>query len=312
MAFRKIAVAGLELAAHANRRGAGLSLAFGGPLWRRFADWLRGGPPAVATPAAPSTSPVADAREGQEASDATPAAALQRQIAETTWYHTIDLGHGAVTPGQFDHQPLLHHYRLPESVAGLRVLDVAAFDGFWAFEFERRGAAEVVALDLDKPVQLDFPPRILATATAQDHEKKFGRGFEIASAALGSRVRRVTCSVYDLTPERYGLFDVVHAGDFLIHLNSPVKALQNIASVCRGYALISEVYSPELDRPGAGLLMEYRGGAQDVSWWKFSLETLEQMVLDAGFSRVERLARFRYGPRGRPQNMHHVVFKAFK
>lgn len=301
MAFRKIAIAGLELAAHANRRGAGLSLAFGGPLWRRFAQWLRGSSP-IPAPAPPESGATPDC----------PAGGLAGEIAQTTWYHTIDLGGGLRTPGQFDHQPLLHHYRLPDSVAGLRVLDVATFDGFWAFEFERRGASEVVALDLDKPVQLDFPPKLLATATAQDHDKKFGRGFEIASAALGSRVRRVTCSVYDLGPHRYGVFDVVHAGDFLIHLHSPVRALQNIASVCSGYALISDVYSPELDRPGAGLLMEYRGGSQDVSWWKFSLETLEQMILDAGFSRVERLARFRYGPRGAPQNMHHVVFKAIK
>ena len=203
-------------------------------------------------------------------------------------------------------------YRLPESVAGLRVLDVATFDGFWAFEFERRGAREVLALDLDKPVELDFPPKRLAQATAQDREKKFGRGFEIAKSALQSRVERVTCSVYDLDCGRFGMFDIVHAGDFLVHLHSPVRALQNIAAVCSGHAIISEVYSPDLDRPGADRLIEYRGGAQDVTWWRFSLAALEQMVLDAGFSRVEILARFKYGPRGRPRTMHHVVMRAFK
>jgi tRNA (mo5U34)-methyltransferase len=203
-------------------------------------------------------------------------------------------------------------YRLPESVAGLRVLDVATFDGFWAFEFERRGAGEVLALDLDKPVELDFPPKLLAQATAQDREKKFGRGFEIAKSALQSRVQRVTCSVYDLDCSKFGMFDIVHTGDFLVHLHSPVRALQNIAAVCRGHAIISEVYSPDLDRPGADRLIEYRGGAQDVSWWRFSLAALEQMVLDAGFSRVETLARFKYGPRGRPRTMNHVVLRAFK
>ena len=105
---------------------------------------------------------------------------------------------------------------------------------------------------------------------------------------------------------------MVHAGDFLIHLNSPVRALQRIASVCKGYALISDVVFPELDRPGSGALMEYMGGSSDVTWWKFSLAALERMVLDAGFARVETLATFKYGPRSMTQALTHVVFKAWK
>ena len=37
--------------------------------------------------------------------------------------------------------------------------DVAAFDGFWSFEFERRGAAEVVALGIATPREVDLPFR---------------------------------------------------------------------------------------------------------------------------------------------------------
>ena len=47
---------------------------------------------------------------------------------------------GVVTPGLFDHRPLVPQYGLPESLSGKRALDVATFDGFWAFELERRGA----------------------------------------------------------------------------------------------------------------------------------------------------------------------------
>jgi hypothetical protein len=34
------------------------------------------------------------------------------------------------------------------------------------------------------------------------------------------------------------------------------------------------------------------------------------MIDDAGFARVEEIARFRYGPRGAPATMWHAVFRA--
>ena len=49
--------------------------------------------------------------------------------------------------GWFDLRPFVADYHLPERMDGMRVLDVGTWDGFWAFEFERRGA-EVVGLDI--------------------------------------------------------------------------------------------------------------------------------------------------------------------
>ena len=45
------------------------------------------------------------------------------------WYHTIELPGGVVTPGVYDHRPLLPHYGIPDDLTGKRVLDVATFDG---------------------------------------------------------------------------------------------------------------------------------------------------------------------------------------
>src|SRR4051812_2971451 len=41
---------------------------------------------------------------------------------------------------------------IPQDLTGARVLDVGAFDGFYAFLAERRGAARVVAVDNDQYV----------------------------------------------------------------------------------------------------------------------------------------------------------------
>src|SRR5437764_13176122 len=64
-----------------------------------------------------------------------------------SWYHTIEVAPGVVTPGAFDLRPIVDELPWPD-VRGRRCLDVGTYDGFLAFELERRGAAEVVAVDL--------------------------------------------------------------------------------------------------------------------------------------------------------------------
>lgn len=315
MATRKVVIGGLMASLNADAKGASLNIALGGSLWKRIFRLLKGKRDTEDL----SASGVVGSTTGTGSVSGQPAATgmdeiqdLSKQVASTYWYHTFDFGNGIKTPGQFDHAPILHCYKLPESLAGKRVLDVATFDGFWAFEFEKRGASEVVALDVAKPSDCDFPPQRRASATGEEMAATFGKGFAIAHEQFNSRVQRVFCNVYDLTPEVAGTFDIVHTGDFLVHLNSPVKALQRIAGVVTGYALISEVYFPALDALGFRHYAEYLGGQEDVTWWKLGKNTLKQMVLDAGFSRVEEVADFSYGPTGMPNTMHHVVLKAIK
>lgn len=237
---------------------------------------------------------------------------LARQVAAIEWYHTIELAPGIVTQGVMDHRPLLDLYRLPERLDGMRVLDVASFDGFWAFEFERRGAAEVVAIDVPSFGDVDLPPRRRAMHTPEELAVPMGQGFEVARAALGSKVRRERVNVYDLSPEKLGTFDLVHIGDVLLHLRDPLKALWNVRRMTRkgGTALVSDVFNPDLDRHEETPLMEYHRGRGDTVWWRFGANALRGMLEDAGFDRVEELARFRYGGRDRPVVMWHVVFRA--
>ncbi len=72
---------------------------------------------------------------------------LKSKVEALRWYHTIDLGRGIVTNG-IDNTPLrLARLDLPSSFAGRSVLDIGAWDGFFSFEAERRGASRVVATD---------------------------------------------------------------------------------------------------------------------------------------------------------------------
>ena len=307
MAGGRIGIAGFEISATANRAGAAVTASVHNVVWRRFHSLLRSllikragvprGQRSVSSEIAQDATP-----EQQE---------LLRRIKGIEWYHSIDLGHGMVTPGEFDHRPLLDRYCLPERLDGLRVLDVGTWDGFWAFEFERRGAAEVVATDIARRSDVDLPVTLRAGLTAEQLAIPTGRGFAVASEILGSKVRRETVSIYDLSPETVGTFDVVHLGDILLHLKNPIGALECIHSVTKGYALISEVFVPDVDRLGGGRLVEYCGGGWLPHWWKIGFNALESMIRDTGFTEVECLAKFRYGlATERGALLNHAVFKA--
>jgi tRNA (mo5U34)-methyltransferase len=210
-------------------------------------------------------------------------ATLADEVARYGWYHTLDLGGGVVTEGMFDHRPVLHRYLVPDDLSGQRCLDVATMDGFWAFEMERRGAVEVVALDLEDPEQLDWPASLRdGTVKTLDIEK--GLRFDLAKRALDSRVQRVLRSVYDLDTD-LGLFDFVFCGDLLVHLKDPITAVENIRKVCRGSATIANPttrYRFARRRPVAQL-----DGIDYFQWWALSDEALVRMMHAAGFSRVE-------------------------
>jgi tRNA (mo5U34)-methyltransferase len=204
------------------------------------------------------------------------------------WYHTVELPDGTTTPGWFDLRDQVRHYRLPDDLSGLRCLDVGTWDGFWAFEMERRGAAEVVAIDLDHEADLDWPPRRRPAAPAGGR----GEGFAELRARLGSSVERVELSVYDATPERLGSFDLVFCGSVLIHLRDQLLALERIASVCRGRFVSAEEY----DRLTSLLpvaLNRWRGDDPSaVVFWRPNLRAWRRMLWSAGFERVERVGRF--------------------
>src|SRR5947209_1721740 len=208
---------------------------------------------------------------------------LAERAGQIRWYHTIELAPGIVTDGLFDLRPWVSRYGLPERLDGLRVLDVGSWDGFWAFEMERRGAAEVMALDVDDEAQLDWPPR-RRPATYPGLLR--GDGFRLAKEALGSRVERVVCNLYDADPAELGTFDVVMCGMVIIHLRDQLLALERIARLCRGTFISTEEY----DRL-TGLLpfsvARYRADRDSsVVFWQPSARTCRRMLRTAVFDEV--------------------------
>jgi tRNA (mo5U34)-methyltransferase len=236
--------------------------------------------------------------------DAEAVARLRARLEEIGWYHTQELAPGLVTPGMFDLRPYIDRYGLPDDLSGKRCLDVGTFEGFWAFELERRGA-EVIALDVDRIQDLDWPPRL---RPAEDAER--GEGFRLAADVLGSSVRRVGGSIYEATPESLGgRFDLVFCGSVLIHLRDPVLALERMAALCGDRFVFADEYSRRLALLPINAA-EFRGETPWSTWWRPSPRTWVSMIHCAGFEDVRVHGRFRMRFRERRSAVPHVVVHA--
>jgi tRNA (mo5U34)-methyltransferase len=141
---------------------------------------------------------------------------FESEIAKVTWYHTISLGNGIVTPGIDDTPSRLSKIGLPLDLTGKTVLDVGAWDGFFSFEAERRGAA-----------------RVLATDSYCWSGGGWGTkdGFDLAKRALGSNVEEREIDVLDLSPDTVGVFDIVLFLGILYHM-TPVAATRSYRREC--------------------------------------------------------------------------------
>ncbi len=198
-----------------------------------------------------------------------------------------------MTPGWFDLRPVTDRLPWPD-LTGKRCLDVGTYDGFWAFEMERRGAREVIATDLDDHSRWDWPDdwRLRGVDWMDDYvgEEK-GRGFRLAKEALGSSVERVPLSVYDLSPEELGEFDFVFCGSLLLHLRDPVGALEAVRRVCTGQLLSAEAINLRLSLLHPRLpAARFSEPFQLLQWWEPNRAAHRSWIEASRFT-IERATR---------------------
>lgn len=205
---------------------------------------------------------------------------IKAQIAKREWYHSIEVAPGLLTPGRYNPKPLLETMGFPEDFRGKSVLDIGCYDGFFSFEAEKRGAARVLAIDR--------------------HAADW-KGFDTARRILGSRVEYREMSVYDLSPESVGLFDVVLFPGVFYHLRHPLLALDRIHSVCKEYLFLeTQVLDNFFVYDGSSQTLEeinpiltatpvlqfYPGNELngDLSnWFSPNIKALEALVATSGF-----------------------------
>ena len=200
---------------------------------------------------------------------------LQKKADEIRWWHTMDLGFGVVTRGLTDPEQGLSRMRFPADLSGKRVLDVGTWDGFFAFEAERRGAADVLATD-------SF------IWNQNDGYWTGRRGFNLAHSALQSRVRPLEIDVMDISPESVGgTFDIVLFLGVLYHLRHPLLALERMSHVAHDLMIVETVVD-NLLVPWSSLAFypERELGDDPTNWFGPNVRAAVDLLHVAGFPYV--------------------------
>jgi tRNA (mo5U34)-methyltransferase len=233
---------------------------------------------------------------------------LARQIGALTWCHPLEL-QGVQTRPQWHvrrrFERRLKFLQLPADLTGKTVLDIGAWDGFFSFECERRGAARVVAVD----------------SFAWDHHGK--EGFLLAHRVLNSKVEHRHMTAEEIDARVLGTFDLVLFLGVLYHLRSPIGVLERLRAVttgtlvCETHALVPafhERYPLISFFPGDGLEL----GVPHEFCAIPTMECLTQMLRAAGFTRLDVkhtpslrwLKRLKAAVTNRPQSGRAIVHAA--
>lgn len=201
---------------------------------------------------------------------------VREGLAQTGLYHSFRLPSGQLLQGAMPiewQEHRLASFQLPETMAGLRALDIGPWDGYFTFELERRGAS-VTAIDY---VDLDT--------------------FRALHRAFQSRVDYRRMDVYELDPATIGTFDIVLCLGVLYHLKHPLLAMEKICAVTTGTCIFDTfVIDGEPRLQGINPAVPYAEfyeytelAGQTDNWCGPTVSAVESWIRAAGFAQAEVL-----------------------
>lgn len=215
---------------------------------------------------------------------------LRNQVSKFPfWYHKIDLGQDVITPG-LNLDPLWSMIRDTRNSIGYRgkkVLDIASFDGMWAFEAEKLGAELVVATDCYYETYKNF---LFCKETLGSNVIPY---YNISPYDLWSRMDVFLQENWKGQKPYDRLFDVVQHLGLLYHLRDPMLSLSQARSVIRtGGDLLIETAVVVDDNDSFmlfnGIPPDNQRIYQDMTtWWAPTLSCLKEMLKASLFEPIE-------------------------
>lgn len=212
---------------------------------------------------------------------APPAIAERVRDRVPLWFHTFALAPGIYTPGISRD----HAYRLPvmgaDRFAGRSALDVGAFDGFYSFLAEARGARRVVAVDNEQYVAW-VRARFGVTLPG-------GAGFRAIAELLASKVDYHRMDALDVRELRER-FDVVLCFGILHRVTDPITLLQKLADVLTPNGeIVLETYGSHLPCDTPAIEVHNPGDVyprDHFLYWGFPAEGLRRLGRIVGLDDV--------------------------
>ena len=218
------------------------------------------------------------------------------------WYHSYYFDNGYQVRGDYNIGADIADYDFPQSMTGMRVLDIGTGSGWFAIYFEQHGA-EVFTVDARGHCDLDvygryYYPRAESEGREPDrfdsdgvpiYDSSMSTGFWIMKDILGSKVRFVNSRAYDIRQEMFGRrkFDLVFMGAILCHLRDPIGALMVARRVCDGELIATTpvvIGEPESEvEPRQYLPYTH---LDPIAWWLPNEACYRHWFLAAGFRKV--------------------------
>lgn len=193
--------------------------------------------------------------------------------AHSVWWHTIALPFGIMTPGRVRQD--MHDWiaqAIPADLSGSTVLDVGAWDGYYSFLAETRGAS-VLAIDAD----------INPQGTA---------GFDIIRRLLGSKAEYKIMDVENI--ETLGkTFDVVFFLGVYYHLKNPFLTLEKLARITNSLLILEGHFITRGRQPMMRFYPRDELGGDSSNWWAGNESSLISMLEVCGFKKVSCVAKLR-------------------
>lgn len=187
------------------------------------------------------------------------------------WWHTMELPGDIVTKGHHRPADFLPMLQLPD-LTGKTVLDVGTWDGFFAFEAERRGASRVIAAD------------------SHVWEAGFKDGFDFAHRQLNSNVEAVFADPMFLEAELpldSFPFDVVLCLGVLYHMRHPFKLIENLYDITKGLLILeTHIDCEDVNRPMIAFYPDRELGNDPTNWCGPNVLAVLGMLKAVGFETV--------------------------
>lgn len=219
---------------------------------------------------------------------------LQEAIDKIKWFHSMPLPYADIlpevdagfltTPGVVDHctdKIATERFGIPQNLTHSTVLDIGAWDGYFTFLAERRGAV-VTAID----------PAQDCSGITHLHN-----GFHTASAAWGSRSPLFAHSLIEhrnhVQRVKKSKYDVCFYFGVLYHVENPIEELRALYDLTNHFALIETACLPQQIFYPSRQVWQYLPGhnGDPTNKWYGSPEAIIAALKDVGFQRVERIYR---------------------
>ena len=135
------------------------------------------------------------------------------RLNQSGWWHSFELPDGRSIQGANTIESLRTRvalFPIPQDLRGKRVLDIGAWDGWFSFEMERRGAS-VVSVDAVE-----------------------SKNFRYLHRELNSKIDYRILDMYELTPATLGgTFDIVLFLGVLYHLKHSLLGIERVCTLTR-------------------------------------------------------------------------------